>query len=204
MGSRLATWSAAVIAAATAMVPLGATEADASVASGATFACPPGFNLCIPAQGANEGVVAGPGQVIPAGYDFTAPSSLGTIIVQGAYEQLSVTCEDGAPPTRSTVVIPMPDAEFTLAGHAGWIPTGDQADRASYEGSLVAPDLCAGGPMRIGQPGQMLFAARVYATNPGTASVSFRSHYNDAAFGRSGSWSATKGVVPAPWANSSE
>ena len=58
------------------------------------------------------------------------------------------------------------------------------------------PNLCNGGTIDVGQPGQMMFGAQVYSN--GTQSISFRSHYNNSSLGVSGSFSWTTSVTPAP------
>lgn len=55
------------------------------------------------------------------------------------------------------------------------------------------PDLCWGGLMSVGQPGQMMFAARVYSD--GTQPITFRSHYNVVPVSVAGSWSASTSVT---------
>jgi hypothetical protein len=178
--------------AATASVALGA----AGAAAGTTLSCPGGsYNLCIPAQGANEAATGTAGSKVVAGYDFTIPGSdTTTVFVRKAFEQLTVSCASGATPTQPT----MPNATYTAPypSSQGWVPTGDQSSTASYEGSLTLPNLCNGGTIDVGQPGQMLFAAQVESN--GTSSLRFRSHYNDASLSKSGSWSATASVTPAP------
>lgn len=172
----------------------------ASAAAQTNLSCPGGsYNLCIPAQGANEGVTGMAGDTVRAGYDFTVPGSdTTTVMVLNAYEQLTVSCANGATPTQSSISVPMPNATYTapFQSSQGWVPSGDQSSLLTYEGSLTLPNLCGGGTIRVGQPGQMLFAAQVESN--GTSSLNFRSHYNDGALSKSGSWSATKGVTPTP------
>jgi hypothetical protein len=72
----------------------------------------------------------------------------------------------------------------------------DQSSLLTYEGSFTLPDLCNGGTIRVGQPGQMLFAAQVESN--GTSSLSFGSHYNDGSLSKSGGWSGTVSVKPTP------
>jgi len=178
------------------MPVVGAAPAEAATG----LACPGGaYNLCIPAQGANEGVVGNPGSTVVAGYDFKVPGSDTTMVqITGAYEQLTISCANHATPTVSSIMVPMPDVTYTapFPQSQGWVPTGNQSNHASYEGSFVLGDYCNGGTIRVGQPGQMLFAAQVQWN--GTSSLSFRSHYNDGSYSKSGSWSATIGIKPPP------
>jgi hypothetical protein len=172
----------------------------ATAAAATGLSCPGGsFNLCIPAQGANEGVTGTSGSTVVAGYDFAVPGSDTTVVkVIGAYEQLTISCANGATPTVSSINVPMPDATYTapFQQSQGWVPTGDQSSKLSYEGSFTLGNYCNGGTIRVGQPGQMLFAAQVQSN--GTSSLSFRSHYNDGSYSKSGSWSATVSVKPTP------
>ena len=178
----------------------GLSVGTVTAAAAAGLSCPGGsYNLCIPAQGANEGVTGMAGDTVRAGYDFTVPSSdTTTVMVLNAFEQLTVSCANGNTPTQPTISVPMPDATYTapFQQSQGWVPSGDQSSTLTYEGSLTLPNLCGGGTIRVGQPGQMLFAAQVESN--GTSSLSFRSHYNDGALSKSGSWSATVSVKPTP------
>jgi hypothetical protein len=175
-----------------------AGAASATAATGLT--CPGGSdNLCIPAQGANEAVTGTAGSVVRAGYDFTVPGpDTTTVIVSNAFEQLTISCANGKTPTVSSIMVPMPTVTYTAPFQQsnGWVPSGDQSSPLTYEGSFTLGDYCSGGTIDVGQPGQMLFAAQVQSN--GTSSLSFRSHYNDAALSKSGSWSATVSVKPTP------
>jgi hypothetical protein len=164
-----------------------------------TMSCPGGTdNLCIAAQGANEAVTVAPGQDIEAGYDFTIPGSSQPTEVEvfNGYELLSVSCASGSTPSQHTVVVTMPDATYTapFVSSQGWVPSGNESLAASYEGSYAMPNLCGGGTMDVGQPGQMLFAAQVMSN--GSQTINFRSHYNNASLSLAGSFSSTASVAP--------
>ena len=92
----------------------------------------------------------------------------------------------------------MPNATYTapFTSSQGWIPSGNQSVMASYEGSYILPNLCNGGSIDVGQPGQMMFGAEV--SSNGTQTINFRSHYNNSSLGVSGSFSATTCVKPIP------
>jgi hypothetical protein len=161
-------------------------------------ACPGGsFNLCIPVQGANEGVTAMPGGLVRAGYslEVSGSSQPATIVVSKGYEELTVTCANHNTPLQGFITVPMPQASYG-GPFTTWTPSGNESSIVSYEGSVAMPDLCGGTQMLIGQPGNMMFAAHV--TSSGAQAIAFRSHYNDQNLGRAGSWSATKAVVPLP------
>jgi hypothetical protein len=178
-----------------ALVPLG-VAAPAAVAAG--LSCPGGsYDLCIPAQGANEAVTGTPGSIVRAGYDFTVPGSdTSSVTVSNAYEQLTISCANHATPTVASIMVPMPTATYTAPFQQsnGWVPSGNQSSSLTYEGSFTLGDYCNGGTIDVGQPGQMLFATQVQSN--GSSSLSFRSHYNDSTLSRSGSWSATVSVKP--------
>jgi hypothetical protein len=181
-------------------VTAGASLIGATAADAAALSCPGGsYNLCIPAQGANEGVTGTAGSVVMAGYEFKVPGpDTTTVMVLNAYEQLTVSCANGATPTQPTISVPMPDASYTapFQQSQGLVPSGNQSSLLTYEGSFTLPDLCNGGTIRVGQPGQMLFAAQVESN--GTSSLNFQSHYNDGSLSKSGGWSATVSVQPTP------
>ena len=202
--------SASTTAAGLSVAALGAA-ATLSMGAGAAFAgttqpsaCPTsGFNLCIAPQGANEAVMVDPGNVVRAGYEFTIPGSNSTtkVAVFNAYESLTVTCANGSTPTQGYVNIPMPDATYHGPFGSSWVPAGGQSSLSTYQGSIAMPNLCNGTTMDVGQPGNMMFVAQVYADT--TATINFQSHYNDSPCSRSGSWSATKSVTPDPISSSS-
>jgi hypothetical protein len=179
----------------------GSTAPVASVVNPGSISCLGGSqNLCIPAQGANEGVVGTPGQTVVAGYDFTIPGSSQPTQVQvvNAYQQLTVSCANHSAPLQPSIVILMPNVTYTapFTSSQGWVPSGNESVQASYEGSHVLPDLCQGGTIDVGQPGKMLFGGQVYFN--GTQTISFRSHYNNSSLGKAGSFSSTASVKPAP------
>jgi hypothetical protein len=93
-----------------------------------------------------------PGETVRAGYDIGVPgnTSLIGIKVQFTQVQFTVGCVSGATPSVSTLTVSMPDASFTINDGA-WYPTGDPNSPASYQGSVVVPDLCGGGRISLGQ-----------------------------------------------------
>ena len=184
----------AVVAIGAALV--GVSLSAASSAAATPMGCPDGYNLCIPPQGANEGVKAAPGGLVLVGYSFRIGSDTTEVKVSSAYEELSVTCTNGTAAAQPSIQVPVPDAVYTKPFADGWLPNGDEGDVASYEVQYPMPDLCGGSVMAIGQPGEMMFAAKVSVI--GNDSLSFRSHYNGYANGNltnAGSWSATKSVT---------
>jgi hypothetical protein len=160
-------------------------------------ACPSGYNLCIPPQGANEAVTAMPGNLVYAGYDLevSGSSQPSTVTVSNAYEELTVTCANHAIPTQGFIIVHMPNATYS-GPFNNWTPTGNQSTPLAFEGSVTMPDVCGGTQMDIGQPGSMMFAGQVASS--GSQLISFRSHYNNQGQTRSGSWSSTKSAIPYP------
>jgi hypothetical protein len=64
----------------------------------------------------------------------------------------AVRCASGAPPSQGTLKVSMSDQGYSVT-NAQWYPSGDQSSSATYEGSVVVPDLCNGGQLRLDQGG---------------------------------------------------
>lgn len=95
-----------------------------------------------------------PGATLKAGYDFTVPgntASLGLVVGQPQVV-FAVRCASGAPPSQGTLKVSMSDQGYSVT-NAQWYPSGDQSSSATYEGSVVVPDLCNGGQLRLDQGG---------------------------------------------------
>jgi hypothetical protein len=128
-----------------------------------------------------------PGELLDAGYDVTMPGGhpAATIDVRSPKLTFVATCASGDP--AGTLVVDMPDASLAVAADSpAWLPSGDQHSPLVYQGSLVVPDLCAGGALRLQQGGT--FTNQISSTAP-ASSVHVRWHYR--AHGTSGSWSGT-------------
>ena len=136
-----------------------------------------------------------PGDTIKAGYDFTMPGAHAPaqVTVDNASITMGVTCGNGTAPPPITFALPV-QTYSDPAGSPSWYPSGDQASAAVYQGSLTAPDLCAGGIMADAQGAT--FQATVFSTDTSDR-VNVRFHYSD---NTAGSWSATITASPTPTA----
>jgi hypothetical protein len=48
----------------------------------------------------------------------------------------------------------MPDASYAdPQNSSAWLPTNDHRDPAVYQGSMIVPDLCGGGPISLQEGG---------------------------------------------------
>lgn len=155
--------------------------------------------ITIPAQGENHSRTVAPGTTIYAGYDFKYVAGT-TVTVTNAQTVLNVKCADnGKTPSQSSLTIHMPDMTYIADNtHAnGWVPTGNQSDMATYQGSLVLPSLCGttGNTNVVVGTGQMgPFTADVESSGD-VSDLSFRWHH-EVAGDNGSSWSATKKVDP--------
>jgi hypothetical protein len=106
-----------------------------------------------------------PGAVVNVGYDFTSPGNNTTFSVSVNNPQLVFTlrCASGAIPSQSTLTASMPPATYAVTGSA-WYPSGDQHDALVYQGSVVVPDVCGGGQVRLDQGGT--FSASIESSYP--------------------------------------
>jgi hypothetical protein len=95
-----------------------------------------------------------PGTTLLAGYDLTSPGANRTFSVSVNRPQLVLTvrCVSGAAPSQSTLTVPMPTSTYTVSGSA-WSPSGDEHSSLVYQGSVVVPDLCAGGQVEFDKGG---------------------------------------------------
>lgn len=95
-----------------------------------------------------------PGATLMVGYDFTAPGNNSTfsVTVNNPKVVFIVRCVSGAAPSASTFTVSMPTQTYTVTNSA-WIPSGDQHSPLVYQGSIAAPDLCAGGQLRLDKGG---------------------------------------------------
>ena len=95
-----------------------------------------------------------PGTTLLAGFDLTAPgnSSTFTVTINSAKVVFNVRCVSGAAPTQATLTVSIPSISYKVTG-SGWFPSGDQHSPLVYQGSIVAPDACRGGNLRLNQGG---------------------------------------------------
>jgi hypothetical protein len=133
-----------------------------------------------------------PGTVLKAGYDFTLPGSHPQVItaVVGARVLFTAGCATGSGGGAFTV--PMPDSRTTVpAGSSGWYPSGDQKSPLVFQGSIVVPDLCHGGIVRLNQGGKFVAG---FGSSDGKTKTNVRWHYS--ASGSAGGWSGTASIIP--------
>ncbi len=95
-----------------------------------------------------------PGTVIKAGYDFTLPGNHSpfTVSFSGGKVVFAVHCVSGATPSQPTFTISLPNQSYSVID-SNWYPSGNQSDPLVYQGSIAAPNLCAGGKLRLDQGG---------------------------------------------------
>ena len=93
-----------------------------------------------------------PGTVIKAGYDFTLPGNHSpfTVSFSGGKVVFAVHCVSGATPSQPTFTISLPNQSYSVID-SNWYPSGNQSDPLVYQGSIAAPNLCAGGKLRLDQ-----------------------------------------------------
>jgi RHS repeat-associated protein/uncharacterized repeat protein (TIGR01451 family) len=136
-----------------------------------------------------------PGDPLKAGFDFTMPGShpAAQVTIENGSVSIAVTCSNGTVPPPIALNLPTQTMAVT-ANSSAWYPSGSQSDPSVYQGSLAAPDLCAGGVMSAAAGAT--FRATVSSTDT-TDALHFRFHYSD---NTAGSWSATISVLPVPFA----
>jgi hypothetical protein len=95
-----------------------------------------------------------PGTTLLAGYDFKSPGNSSTFSVTVTNPQVvfTVHCASGATPSQSTLTVSMPTATYTVTGQ-DWFPSCDQHSSIVYQGSIVVPNLCANGQIRLNAGG---------------------------------------------------
>jgi hypothetical protein len=96
-----------------------------------------------------------PGATLKVGYDFTVPgfsSPPFNLQVINPTVVFTVRCVSGAPPSSSTLTVAMPTQSY-LVTSSQWYPSGNQSSPLVYQGSISAPDLCAGGQLRLDKGG---------------------------------------------------
>jgi hypothetical protein len=105
-------------------------------------------------QQAMEGnLLLKPGTEIKAGYDFTLPGihtgeTWTVIFIEGLITFHEVHCVSKKAPTATTFSITLPTQSYVVT-NTEWYPSGDQSSPLVYQGKIAAPDLCAGGELRL-------------------------------------------------------
>ena len=94
------------------------------------------------------------GTTLEAGYDFTVPGNHASFSLTVSNPQVvfAVRCVSGATPSAATFTVPMPTQTYSVTSDQ-WYPSGDQHSPLVYQGSVVVPDLCGGGQLRLDQGG---------------------------------------------------
>jgi hypothetical protein len=122
-----------------------------------------------------------PGDWISGGYSFkfVNGSHVATSFTITATVALDVTCPHGGG-TGGTIFVSLGTVPYSIAANdTHWLPTGDAKSVLSWQGSVLAPNLCGGNPMDNSKGA--VFTATV-AQNPPTGSlVDFRFKYRDPA-----------------------
>ena len=95
-----------------------------------------------------------PGDTLMAGYDFTVPGNHASfsLTVNSPQVVFTVNCVSGATPSSPTLTVSMPTQTYAVTNDQ-WYPSGDQHSPLVYQGSIVVPDLCGGGKLRLNQGG---------------------------------------------------
>ena len=95
-----------------------------------------------------------PGKTIKAGYDFTLPGNKSPFMVSFTEGKVvfKVHCASGATPSEPTFEIKFPNQTYSVT-NSEWSPSGEQNSPLVYQGETAAPDLCAGGQLRLDQGG---------------------------------------------------
>jgi len=192
-GSRLPTKPG--LAVLTACVTLLVVLLPPPVEAAAPLVSPSGAGTVVIGPQAMEGnLQIHPGDALRAGFDFTMPGShpAATASFYNGSIALLVTCANGAAPA---LAINLPAQTITdPSGSPSWYPSGDQSSSLVFQGTLTAPDLCAGGVMN--DANGATFTTTFFSTDT-IDKVNFRFHYSD---NTAGSWSATIQGTPTPFA----
>jgi len=175
-------------------VMLLAAQASIQVEAAAPLVSPSGVGAVVLGPQAMEGdLKINRGDVLRAGFDFTMPGGhpATTAVFTSGYVALLVTCPNGSSPS---LTIPLHDQAVVVPQDStAWYPSGDKSSSLVYQGTLIAPDLCAGAVMDDARGA--LFSTAFAATDT-VDRFSFRFHYSDNS--TSGGWSGTAQRTAAP------
>jgi hypothetical protein len=175
-------------------VVLLAAQTSMRVEAAAPLVSPSGVGTVVLGPQAMEGdLKVSPGDVLRAGFDFTMPGGhpTTTAVFTSGYVALLVTCPNGSSPP---LTIPLSDQTVVdPQDSTAWYPSGDKSSSLVYQGTLIAPDLCAGAVMDDARGA--LFTTAFAATDT-VDRFSFRFHYSDNS--TSGGWSGTAQRTAAP------
>jgi hypothetical protein len=175
-------------------VMLLAAQASMQVEAAAPLVSPSGVGAVVLGPQAMDGdLKINPGDVLRAGFDFTMPGRhpATTAVFTSGYVTLRVTCPNGSSPA---LAVPLTDQTVVDPENStAWYPSGDQSSSLAYQGTLIAPDLCAGAVMDDARGA--LFTTAFAATDT-VDKFSIRFHYSDNS--TSGGWSGTTQRTAAP------
>ena len=175
-------------------VVLLAVQVSMRVEAAAPLVSPSGVGAVVLGPQAMEGdLKIHPGDVLRAGFEFTMPGGhpATTAVFTSGYVALQVTCPNSSSPP---LTIPLHDQTVVdPEDSTAWYPSGDQSSPLVYQGTLIAPDLCAGAVMDDARGA--LFTTAFAATDT-VDRFSFRFHYSDNS--TSGGWSGTAQRTAAP------
>jgi hypothetical protein len=170
-----------------ACVILLAALASMPVEAAAPLVSPSGAGTVVLGPQAMEGALKiHPGDQLWAGFAFRLPSGhpATTAVLTSGYVSLLVKCPNGSSPA---LTIPLNDQTIVdPAGSTAWYPSGDQSSPLTYQGTVVAPDLCAGAVIDDSRGATFTTA---FAATDTVDKFSFRFHY--ALYGKTGGWSGT-------------
>jgi hypothetical protein len=171
-----------------------AAQASMRVEAAAPLVSPSGAGVVMLGPQAMDGdLKIKPGDVLRAGFDFTMPGGhpATTAVFTSGYVSLLVRCPNGSSPP---LTVPLNDQTVVdPVDSNAWYPSSDKASSLVYQGTLIAPDLCAGNVMDDARGA--LFTTAFSATDT-VDKFSFRFHYSDNS--TSGGWSGTTQRTAAP------
>jgi hypothetical protein len=144
-------------------------------------ACP--ASLTMGPQAMEGDLKVSPGTTLRAGYNFTVPGNHAafSLTVSAPRVAFAVACASGVTPSANTFTVPMPAHAYPVTsapppappgqagakpgppsgnGPPGWYPSADQGSPLAYQGSIVVPDLCGGGQLRLDQGGTFTASER--------------------------------------------
>jgi hypothetical protein len=146
---------------------------------------------CVVGPSSMEGAIKiKPGDWVSGGYSFTFPGSHAAITETISAEvDIPVTCPNGA--SGGTIRIPLGapascsngacnpgTVTYTVpVNDSSWFPTGDANSVRSWQGAVLAPDLCSGSPMNASKGA--VFSAVVGESPSGAPPAHFTFKYRD-------------------------
>jgi len=95
-----------------------------------------------------------PGSTVTTGYSVSLPGNNKPFAagVTNATVVFTLTCVSGAAPSQPTLTVQMDPAQYAVTG-SEWVPTGDQKNPLSYQGTGTVPNVCNGGVVSLKKGG---------------------------------------------------